>query len=477
MAGRGRLPARTNYAATKHPTGSHGFLKMTALSHGPKSAPIVQPREMAAEHAMPGVNKNQTQALARPADADAVLSRTLEAVKDHVRRYVIVDELQAVAITLWIAHSHTLEAFDCTPYLQITSATKQAGKTRLLEILETLVARPWLTGRVSAAVLVRKTDAERPTLLLDESDAAFKGEKEYTEALRGILNTGYRRRGTASLCIGRNGNFQYKDFSTFGAKAIAGIGNIPDTVADRSIRIELRRRRTDEQCARWRERDGRAVAEPHRAALEAWASDDNVIDQLRSARPEFPAVLGDRQADVWEPLLAIADLAGDVWPSLARRAAIVLSGARQDTDIRVELLRDIRFILSEFGGEAIATDDLLFRLNNLEDRPWSTWRKGAAITGHGLSRLLGPFGIHPSDQRVDGRHRSYRLAPFRDAFSRYLPGETGDRDLESVGGPGDGAPPHGDPPSVDAIRDRDWHGLVQPNPTCPDSPERDVFEV
>jgi hypothetical protein len=37
-------------------------------------------------------------------------------------------------------------------------------------------------------------------LLLDESDAAFNGEKEYAEALRGILNTGYRRSGAAAAC-------------------------------------------------------------------------------------------------------------------------------------------------------------------------------------------------------------------------------------------------------------------------------------
>jgi hypothetical protein len=65
------------------------------------------------------------------------------------------------------------------------------------------VARPWLTGRVTAAVLARKVDAERLTLLLDESDAAFKSEKESAGALRGLLSTGHRRGGKSTVCVGQ----------------------------------------------------------------------------------------------------------------------------------------------------------------------------------------------------------------------------------------------------------------------------------
>ena len=79
-----------------------------------------------------------------------------------------------------------IDAADVTPYVHITAASKRAGKTRLLEVLELLVSKPWLTGRVSAAVLPRKIDEERPTLLLDESDAAFGAKSDYSEALRGI---------------------------------------------------------------------------------------------------------------------------------------------------------------------------------------------------------------------------------------------------------------------------------------------------
>lgn len=155
-----------------------------------------------------------------------LLPEILFGVMHFLRSYVVLSREQQIVLALWTAHTHAIEAADCTPYLQITSATAEAGKTRLLEVLELLVARPWLTGRTSAAALFRKVDAERPTLLLDESDAAFGGVKEYAEGLRAVLNTGYRASGRASICVGAGPDIDVKEFSTFGAKAIAGIGRL-----------------------------------------------------------------------------------------------------------------------------------------------------------------------------------------------------------------------------------------------------------
>ena len=119
----------------------------------------------------------------------------LEDVRKFISRFVVLSEAQAAAVTLWILHTHALDAADTTPYLSITSAEKRSGKTRLLEVLDLLVPKPWFTGRTTAAALSRKIDALTPTLLLDESDAAFRSGSEYAETLRGILNSGFRRSG------------------------------------------------------------------------------------------------------------------------------------------------------------------------------------------------------------------------------------------------------------------------------------------
>ena len=296
---------------------------------------------------------------------------------------------------------------------------KQCGKTRLLEVLEPLVPRPWLTGRVSAAVLTRKVDGETPTLLLDESDAAFTHRSAYGEALRSLLNSGYRRSGKSSLCVGQGAGFAYRDFSTFCPKAIAGIGALPDTVRDRSIRIALTRRAPDESVERFRLRDAPRVGAPLRTQLAAWSV--TALERLRDAEPAIPPTLGDRAADVWEPLLAIADLAGGDWPTWARRAATALSGrvSVDDDTVAIRLLEDVRQV---FTDETIGSAELVRRLVVLEDRPWADWRSGCPISQARVAALLRPFGIHPMKLRFGARTANgYTTRMFADAWSRYLP--------------------------------------------------------
>ena len=236
-----------------------------------------------------GVDVHQliANALARPWQPQQFdLADLLERTDTELRRYVVLNDHQAMAIVLWVAHTHAFGAAECTPYISINSAEKKSGKTRLLEVLELMVAKPWFTARVSAAALKNKIDAEAPTVLLDESDTAFKAEKEYSEALRGILNAGYRARGVFSNSVKVNGNWVNRDFAVFSPKAIAGIGQLPDTVQDRSISMELRRRAPNEQVDRFRERDARAELTPVQQAFRGWANED-VITDLRAARPEF----------------------------------------------------------------------------------------------------------------------------------------------------------------------------------------------
>jgi Protein of unknown function (DUF3631) len=327
----------------------------------------------------------------------------LNAVFAFATRFVSLSQAQACVVALWVAHTHSLEAADCTPYLSINSAEKQSGKTRLLEVLELLVFEAWLTGRVSSAVLARKIDAKHPTLLLDESDTAFGSEKEYAEALRGVLNTGYRRGGASSCCVGQGANITYKDFSTFCPKAIAGIGKLPDTVADRSIPIRLKRAQRG-KVERFRKREAEREASNISVKLVAWCAEN--LDKLKEARPDFPPELSDRQADVSEPLLAIADLAGGDWPQAARRALVELCTKAQadDDSTGVMLLADIKVVLCPRDDEGkpiarldrIASSDLAKALGEMEDRPWAEWGKSQKpISQPQLARQLSRYDIHP----------------------------------------------------------------------------------
>src|SRR5215216_1207340 len=339
-----------------------------------------------------------------------------------IRRFVALSDAQGDIVALWAVHTHALDAADCTGYLSITSAEKRSGKTRLLEVLALLVALAWLTGRVTPAVLVRKVAAETPTLLLDESDAAFKGDREYAETLRAVLNSGFRRGGVASLCVGQGANLSYQDFAVFGPKAIAGIGKLPDTVADRSIPIELRRRRPGEVVERFRLRKAGPEALPLQRAAAAWAEAN--VTTLAEAEPELPDELDDRAQDIIEPLLAIADEAGGEWPERARRAAVeLLSGeGREDSDsLGVRLLKDLRAVFEEERADRLATGALLAKLHKMEEAPWASLR-GEPLDARGLARFLKPYGVKPEQLRInEDKVRGYRRASFEDTWSRYVP--------------------------------------------------------
>jgi hypothetical protein len=346
----------------------------------------------------------------------------LQEVVSMIRRFVGVSGAQAVVIALWVIHTHVVAASDVTPYLAITSAEKQCGKTRLLEVLALLVSNPWLTGRVSAACLVRKIDSQKPTLLLDESDAAFNGEKEYAEALRGVLNTGHRRGGQASCCVGQGANITFKDFHTFCPKAIAGIGKLPDTVADRSIPIRLKRKAPGEPVERFRHRTVEGEAKAVRERVATWAAEQ--VNILREMRPEIPDALTDRQQDGCEPLLALADAAGGEWMARARAAGVELFGgaAAEDQSAGVRLLADIRDIFEATGSDKLRSDELKDKLVEIETSQWAEWNKGKPITAIGLSRLLKPFEIKPRTIRLNqDTCKGYLEESFLDAWTRYLP--------------------------------------------------------
>ena len=347
-------------------------------------------------------------------------------VVGFIRRYVALTSYQADELALFVVHTHAFEAAETTPYQNIGSATKQSGKTRLLEVLELLVADPWLTGRATTAVLARRIEDKRPTLLLDETDAAFKAESDYAEALRSILNSGYRHSGKASVCVG--GGSSYVDLSTFCPKAIAGIGKLPDTVADRSVPIWLQRRSASEPIERLRARDARLQAEPLRAAAAAWAAAN--LDRLRAAQPTIPPALSDRAADVCEPLLAIAESIGGEWPERARRAVVILCTGREDEQSRgTQLLRDIREVFDETGTSEMFSDTIIEELIKKEESPWGEYKQGKPLTKNTLARLLRPFGVRPSGTlRVGDRTgKGYQRAAFEDAWSRYLPTQPSQR--------------------------------------------------
>jgi hypothetical protein len=335
-------------------------------------------------------------------------------------RFVAMSNAQASAIALWTLHTHALDASEVTGYLSITSAEPRCGKTRLLELLELLVAEPWLTGRVTPAVLVRKIDGVRPTLLLDESDTALRDDSEYGDTLRGVLNLGYRRGGVVSCCVGQAEALDFHDFSAFCPKAIAGIGSLPDTVADRSFPIRLQRRAPHEPVETLRRSEVQPEAASLRDQIAGWCS--KTFDSLKASRPEPLPALGDRQNEIAAPLLAIADAAAGDWPRRARTALLEIfqNDSVREESFRVRLLRDIRAAFDESMSQQIPTSALLDHLNADENAPWCEFTHGKPLTARGLARMLAPVGVQPEHFREGAKTiRGYTRGSLRDVWGRY----------------------------------------------------------
>jgi hypothetical protein len=356
------------------------------------------------------------------------LARLLTLVEALYRRYIVfASRHQSCLTALWTAHTHALAAADFTPYLHVTSPRKRSGKTRELEVAKRLTPRPWgPVIRPGEAVFYRKIAADCPTALLDEIDSVFKDKMNTHEGLRAALDAGYERGAVVPRCAGERGD-EVRDFPVFCPKALAGIGPLPDTVADRSIPIRLKRKRRDERVRRFRRRDVNRDASPIRVALER-AFGQQVIDTLRDARPDLPAALHDRAQDVMEPLLAIADLAGGLWPKRVREAAVALCGdaEAQQGDVDVALLGAIRDVYAHRNDpDFLSTEDLFSVLSGREDEsiPRSVAKAlkdgEAKWPGKWLAGRLRPFEVYPSEKKGVGR--GYWRAEFNDTWDRTCP--------------------------------------------------------
>ncbi len=369
-----------------------------------------------------------------------------------IRRFVVLAQWAAEALALWMVHTYAFELRRVATYIGIESPEKRCGKTTLLTVLSELVNRPVMASNISSPGFFRTIALKRPTMLIDEADTVLQRNRE----LRGILNagcarkTGYVIRVTAEKGQGGNGGKPGQEgegngggksggwrtwkglflgrFSSWCPKAIATIKHLPETLADRCILIAMQRKGAKEKCERLRNLDGREL----RMKCARWVADH--AKEIAQGRPELPEDLNDRAADIWEPLLAIADLAGGDWPERARAAAVGLTAAAQEESPIGMLLLDllVMFVqqkhkpgnewMKEKDEVRMFSRDMVAGLNSSADRPWMVLRKGKAVTELWLSQQLRPYGIRPKTIWIgENAGKGYAEGDFTEVFARYIP--------------------------------------------------------
>jgi hypothetical protein len=337
------------------------------------------------------------------------LADVLDDVVALLRRFVyFAKPEQAEAVALWVAHTHAMEAVEQSPILAIPSAVKQSGKSRLLEVLDVIVLKPWRIERPSEAVLYRMIDRDHPTILMDEADTIFEDRKGQYEGIRAVFNAGNRRGTKVPRVVPKGQSFDLVEFDVFCPKAIAGIGRFPETIVDRSIVILMVRRAPDERVEPLRRRQAEAIGGPVRARLAACLADGMTVLTRMQEVAGGSNGLDDRGEDNWAALFAIADLAGGEWPARSRTAALALQADRQraDDNAVITLLADLRQIFDEKESKWLTTTSLLDELALIDASPWSEWRHGKPLTGRGLASLLKPLRVEP-----DRTKRCPRLQP------------------------------------------------------------------
>lgn len=348
----------------------------------------------------------------------------LEDAYQLLARYVIADKETLRAAALWSALTWFADFATVLPLAVVTAPEKNCGKSTLLNALAKLACRPLYASNITPAALFRSVEKWQPTLLIDEADTFAKDNEE----LRGVLNAGHTRdQATVIRVVEVGGELEPRAFNVWGPKAMAGIGNMPETIMSRAIVLTMRRKTKNERADNLRHCDHAAFLDVKRR-LARWADDNGAT--FADMRPALDG-LHNRTADNWEPLLALADLAGGDWPKRARHAAIKLTGSDEEApSLNQELLGDIRAVFDRLKVERIHSADLLFELCSDEESAWATYNRGKPVALRQLAKRLNEFGIAPKQLKIKFENRNgYELAQFADAFTRYLASPT---DLSST---------------------------------------------
>ncbi len=323
-------------------------------------------------------------------------------VEAFLRRFISYPSESAyIAHVLWIAHTWRMDLWDSTPRIAFLSPEPSSGKSRCLEVMEYLVPRAIHAVDATPAYIFRKISdtAGLPTILYDEIDAVFGAKAKDNEDIRAVLNAGHRKGAVAGRVAMRGTTAKLEELPSYCAVALAGLNDLPDTIMSRSIIIRMKRRVTEEKVEPWRRRRYRTQAKELGSALAEWTS--LLPEEL--PWPEMPDGITDRNADIWEALLVVADAAGGEWPERARAAAVelVASAADRTQSIGVLLLTDLVGIFVENGKHQISTSILVLALQRIEDSSWTEHLRGKPITNRWMISKLKMFNIFPLQTRVN----------------------------------------------------------------------------
>jgi Protein of unknown function (DUF3631) len=370
-----------------------------------------------------------------PHDVPVNIAELLTNIEAVIKKHVILADHAAAALAVWVLHTYTFEMRDTVAYVAIESPEKRCGKTTLLSVLAAMACKPLIASNITVGALFRSVHTCSPTLFIDEADTFMAGNG----TMRGIINSGNTRRTAyvLRLSAGRkpsphpdplpshrmgaergqqsaeSTDSGLKKYSCWCPKVIAMIGEVPDTIADRSIVVKMARKLTTEACVPLAQLDTAEI----KAKCARFALD---MGQGIGSSPKIRCDgLNDRAADTFDPLFVIAHLASEDWETKLRAAALSLSSTADTENSGSGLIMDIIDIFVDTGREKIFTRDLipLLRDGGLK----SQVLQPVNITEYQISKILRRYGIKPISVRIGKEVKNgYHAIDFREAVRRYV---------------------------------------------------------
>ena len=332
-----------------------------------------------------------------------------------VKTYAVLSDAQADAIAIWAVHSWMIDRFSISPRLAITSPTKGCGKTTVLRLLGQIARRPKRAGSISPPALFRAVEKFQPTLLLDETEKYV----EHGGDLHALINEGHAQGATVLRVLGEK--MELREFRIYCALAFCRNGRIPDDLEQRSIVIEMQRRRPDEPLAELPENRPCAVLQDLARMCARW-SEDNAAS-VGDVDPDMGSLIN-RLRDNWHPLFSIGDAIGGDWPDRIREAAAILV-PRESESTGPMLLADIKATFAGRKGEwadRMFSEMVTVALAAIEGSPWAEYGKARKpISKNQLAQLLKAFKIVPDTVTIGTKRlKGYYRHQFQEAWERYL---------------------------------------------------------
>lgn len=339
----------------------------------------------------------------------------LNKIEQYIKSYVAFDVPEiALPIALWIMGTHIFQSFDSFAYLVITSNTKRSGKTRLSEIISFAASSPMNFSAMTPSTLFRvinpdpnKYDAEGhaygdapdfvpPTIVFDEAEAL---SSEAAGTMRSVLNAGYRKGQSVPRTVGQ----EVIQFKVYCPKIFILIGDVYDTLRDRSIVINMKRSATPKRFVYDEaQSEGASLRVEIKKLVER--EREAIVARYHDERITF---LSDREEEIWLPIFALCNIVDPNRLRELKRVCVDISALKTATknDYRTldmfekqsEQMEYAELAVADLyriidGAKAISSADAVDKMRDLDTSPWRTFR-GKGIEQHNLADLLSGLGV------------------------------------------------------------------------------------